>query len=174
MAICERIAKRELAAFFGAANQSEPLLCSTFVASLASVACVAEELKNPTLRKFGYWLISVADATLANETDILQAHYYLGATGTFFYRFRKLDDFALERAISTFNRQIQISSDVAGLLRTSSRGGRIAHAGYSHMRVIRETAGELDAARSICTAALEGGWQGDWRGHIRRIDDKLK
>lgn len=173
MVTCELMTSCDRSAVLGTTDQNDPVLASSFLASLAGVACVAEELKNPAKRAFAYALISAAEANLSDERDFLQVHYYLGATGIFFYRFRKLDNFGLERAISAFQRQIQISSEVAGLLRAASRENGLGHAGYSHMRLIREVAGELDAARSICVAALEGGWQGDWRGHIRRIDAKL-
>lgn len=169
---CEGLTARERVAIAGILDQDEPTPSPTILDSLASVACIAEEIKSPALRALGYKLISVAETRLRDEDDLLQVHYYLGAIGTFFYRFRKLDSFALNRAIAAFEQQIQISSDVASMLRASLCQARVAHPGFTHMRVIHENAGEIEKAKSVCKAALDGGWQGDWRGHIRRIEQR--
>jgi hypothetical protein len=135
---------------------------------------LAGHLKKEHLRHLGYKLLEHADTLVHDAVPVLSLHFYFAARGDFFYRWREVDDFALEEAAESYRRQIGLASDALEAFRDGSWGGQIpAHAGYRQLRILEEKRGNLELARALCEQAKREGWADDWDKHIARIDKKL-
>ena len=127
-------------------------------------------LKKLDLRHLGYRLIEHADKLCSDAVPLLSRHFYHAAAGQFYYRWREIDEFALNRAEDQFLIQISLSGKVAHAFVHDPEWGFIpAHTGFRQMRIIEEKRRNYDAAIELCQTALRQGWQDDWEKHINRL-----
>lgn len=135
---------------------------------------LAGHLKIEPLRNLGYRLLERADKLVSDATPILSLHFYWQARGEFFYRWRELDDFALEEAIVSFERQIGMASNALAEFKHQDAWPTVpGHAGYRQLRIIEEKRGNLTLAKALCLQAQKEGWADNWSKHITRIDQKI-
>lgn len=137
------------------------------------VGSLAGYLKTENLRHLGYKVFQRADGLISEHAPVLSLHFYWQGRGEFFYRWRNHDEFALEEAVKSFQRQIGLAQNALEVFRSSSWGFIPAHRGYSQLRIIEEKRGNFELARTLCERAKEEGWDDDWDKHITRIDKKL-
>lgn len=134
---------------------------------------LAGHLKKEHLRHLAYRLLEPGDALVSENTPILSLHFYWGARGMFFYRWRDVDNVALEEAVTSFQRQIGLASNAAEAFLEGKMGFTPAHAGYRQLRIIEEKRGNLTLARALCEQAKSQGWADDWDKQIARLDKKI-
>lgn len=131
-------------------------------------------IKKVELRNLGYKLIEYADSLVEKDTPVLAQHFYYSARGSYYYRWRDIDSFALDNAVDSFEKQIAIAEEAAlCFLKDPEMGFIPAHAGYRQLRIIEEKRGRLTKARALCLKAESQGWKDDWQKQINKIDKKL-
>lgn len=131
-------------------------------------------LKKEPLRHLGYKLLGHADTLVTENVPVLTLHFYWAARGEFYYRWRDVDDFALEEAVVSFQRQIGLSENALRVFVEGKQWGFVpAHAGFRQLRIIEEKRGNLTLARALCEQAKAQGWADDWDKNIARIDKKI-
>jgi tetratricopeptide (TPR) repeat protein len=139
-----------------------------------AIGSLVGHLKKEHLRTLGYKLLEHADAMLDEAVPVLSLHFYLQARGDFFYRWREIDQFALDEAVKSYERQIGLAANALKEFRESKGWGFVpAHAGYRQLRVIAEKRGDFALAKALCEKALLEGWSDNWANHIARIEGKL-
>lgn len=85
-----------------------------------------------------------------------------------------MDPFALDEAITSYQRQIDMAVEALEVFHESEDWGFVpAHAGYRQLRIIEEKRGNLARARALCEQDKAEGWADNWDHHIARIDRKL-
>lgn len=171
----ESFSTREFAQIKEAFQPMGSISVENMLQDAGSIGNLVGYLKKENLRHLGYRLLDRAETLLVERPPELVAHhFYLHARGEFFYRWRDLDDFALEASIDAFSRQISIAPEVARSFSSDTSLGFVpGHAGYRQMRIIEEKRGNLEAARALCVKAKSEGWADDWDHVIARIDKKL-
>lgn len=150
-------------------HTAEAAVCSD---SPSQIGYLLGHLKKEQLRELGYRLIERADSLIRDDTPILDLHFYWQSRGEFFYRWRDLDGFALDAAVESYERQIELASKAVKAF-FKELEGIPAHAGYRQLRIIEEKRGNLGTARALCEQAKSQGWSDDWDKHIARIDKKI-
>jgi len=143
--------------------------------SAGQIGVLVGHLKKDELRQIGYKLLKIADSYISPNMAILSLHYYWAARGEYFYRWRDIDDFAMDEAIDSFQKQIGLSLNALSEFQNDQSLGFIpAHSGYRQMRIIEEKRGNLTLALELCKVAKEQGWSDSWDKHIARIEKKLE
>ncbi|MEP3629227.1 MAG: hypothetical protein ABJN04_04405 [Hyphomicrobiales bacterium] len=143
-------------------------------ANPSAIGSLVGHLKKEAIRHLGYRLLEYADTFISEHVPILSVHFYWAARGEFYYRWRNHDDFALEQAVKSFQRQIGLSENAIRAFTQDKQWGSLpAHAGYRQLRIIEEKRGNLILARNLCEEAKSQGWADNWDHHIARIDKKL-
>lgn len=141
---------------------------------LSSLGNLAGHLNTEGLRHLGYRVLDRAETLLTPSTRTLSQHFYLADRGSFYYRWRDIDEGALKQSILAYERQISIAAEAAKAFKTSSGGGLIpGHAGYRQLRIIREKQGDYTAALQLCEQAKQQGWADDWDKHTARIKKRM-
>lgn len=133
---------------------------------------LVSHLKRDDLRSIGYRLIAEGDRLLPTVTNPVDLHFYCGSRGSYFYRFREADSWAMDEAYKSFSAQIALSKTVGPLLRESI-GFEVGHKGFSQMRIIEEKLGNYSAAINLCLLAKRDGWWDNWDHHIERLRRKI-
>ena len=140
----------------------------------SSIGNLIGHFKKIHLREVGYKLIARADTLVSEEVPVLSRHFYFASRGNYYYRWRDLDSFALEEAIESFYRQIDLAGCALECFRKDEGLGFIpAHAGYRQLRIIEEKRGNFKLARELCKKAMTEGWSDDWGLQIARLNKKL-
>jgi hypothetical protein len=130
-------------------------------------------LKKEHTRKLGYKLIERADSLIIDDAPVLSLHFYWKHRGDFYYRWRNLDNFALDSAVESYKRQIQIASKAIEEFVKEDWGFLPKHGGYDQLRIIEEKRGNLSLALELCEKASSEGWAGNWENQVSRINKKL-
>jgi hypothetical protein len=139
---------------------------------VGGVGAVSGYLKREHLRHLGYKLLDHAETLITPKVPVLKQHFYWSARGGFYYRWRDLDDFALDGAIHSYGQQIAMATKAAREFR-KQYDDLPGHAGFSQMRIIEEKRGNFEAAKELCHVAQAQGWAGSWEKSIARIDKKV-
>ena len=150
---------------------AESLVAST---NPGEIGTLVGHLKKGPIRHLGYKLLEYADTLVSENIPVLSLHFYWAARGEFYYRWRDHDNFALEEAVSSFQRQIGLAEYALRVFTEDKQWGFVpAHAGYRQLRIIEEKRGNLTLARALCEQAKSQGWADGWDKLIARIDKKL-
>ncbi|UWQ84454.1 hypothetical protein [Leisingera caerulea] len=140
----------------------------------SAIGDLVGHLKKEALRHLGYKLLGHADTLVTEEVSVLNLHFYWAARGGFYYRWRDHDDFALEEAVQSFQRQIGLAENAVRVFKKEKEWDFIpAHAGYRQLRIIEEKRGNLTLARALCEQAKSQGWADDWDKNIARLNKKI-
>jgi len=140
----------------------------------SAIGNLVGHLKKETVRHLGYKLLDHADALVTEDVSVLNLHFYWAARGGYYYRWRDHDDFALEEAVQSFQRQIGLAENALRAFKEDNEWDFIpAHAGYRQLRIIEEKSGNLTLARALCEQAKSQGWADDWDKSIARINKKI-
>ena len=127
--------------------------------------CKAQE------RTIDYRLITKAEELIDSSTDIAARHFLFMRKAEIYYRWRDLDEFALDRAIDGCRQQIAISKEAARALRIDD--DMPSHHGFKQLAIIEEKRGNYAQAIRLCEQAKSDGWWGDWDKRTERLRKKL-
>lgn len=139
-----------------------------------SIGNLVSNLKKEPLRQLGYKLLHHADTLISEKTPVLDVHFYWASRGEYYYRWRDLDQGALDEAVKSFQQQIGFATIALKFFQDDKNWGFVpAHKGFHQLRIIEEKRGNLTLARALCEEAKSQGWTDDWDKHITRIDKKI-
>lgn len=143
--------------------------------SISQIGTLVGHLSKEPIRGLGYTLLRHADSLVSAEKSVIARHFYWSSRGQFFYRWRDVDDFALEEAINSFQKQVDLSDEARiAFLNDGDLGFVPAHTGYRQLRIIEEKRGDFSSALTLCQQAKAQGWKDDWDKHIVRIMKKIE
>lgn len=139
-----------------------------------AIGSLVGHLKKEALRHLGYKLLNHADALVTEDVSVMNLHFYWAARGGYYYRWRDHDDFALQEAVQSFQKQIGLAESTLRVFKEDKEWDFIpAHAGYRQLRIIEEKRGNLTLARALCEQAKSQGWADDWDKNIARLNKKI-
>lgn len=128
-------------------------------------------LSAPEQRTLAYRCIAKAEALTTNGTPVITRHFIFHQKIKTYYRWREIDDFALNKAVEACRQQIDLSSEAAKCFR-DQWAETPGHLGFKQLAIIQEKSSDLDAAIETCEAAKRDGWNGDWEKRICRLRGK--
>jgi len=122
-------------------------------------------------RSIDYRLIAKAEDLVDDVTDVVARHFIFMHKAKIYYRWRDVDDFAVEKAIEGCRQQIVVSKESAPALEID--GDIPSHFGFKQLAIIEEKRGDFREAIKLCEQAASDGWWGDWDNRIVRLRKKL-
>ena len=166
--------KKRIVEVYGPGGVTEGDILSMSGSATGYLSTMAGWFKNEQDRHIAYKLLEKAEA-LASSAPVLDRHFLFQAKNEIYYRFRDIDDFALERAIKACEQQIAISTEAADAFKKEYPDQELpGHVGYIDLAIIREKEGRLEDAIRLCEGALAQNWSGDWEKRIERYKSKLE
>jgi hypothetical protein len=140
------------------------------VGSLARFVAGWAAVGKPEHRSIDYRLLIKAEELIDAATDVVAQHFIFMHKAKVYYRWRDLDDFALDKAIEGCRQQIAISKEAARALEMD--GDIPGHYGFKQLAIIEEKRGNHSEATMLCEQAKADGWWGDWDKRITRLRKK--
>jgi len=124
-------------------------------------------------RHIAYKLLAKAQELL-DTAPVLDRHFFCQAKIQIYYRFRDLDDLALEKAVEGCKQQIAMSHEAAKAFKAEFGMKQLPrHVGFEQLAIIREKQKEFQDAISVCERAAQEGWGGGWDKRIERLKKKV-
>jgi len=128
--------------------------------------------KEPT-RFIAYKIADQMSDIATVNMPILSQHFAEQAKCELFYRWRNIDEFALDRAVEMCERSIVISLACANAFKSNRAFGFLpSHHCFQQYAIIEEKRGNTEKAIAIAEMARSQGWQGDWEKRIKRMTTK--
>lgn len=125
--------------------------------------------KNIEDREIGYKILDKAEKLIADNTEILDIHFFYHNKIEFYYRFRDIDEESLNIAIEACKKQIELSPDAILAFKKEYKDEKLPiHTGYEQLAIILEKQKEYDKAIALCEQAQKQAWNGDWDKRIER------
>lgn len=129
-------------------------------------------------KKLNKWEMLLND----NSIDILDKHFFLINKIETYYRFRNIDDFALDKAIEWCYQQIEIAAKSKIAFIKDYKNSKLpAHTGFKQLAIINEKQWNIEMAIKLCKQALNmwwWEWMTAWRENrekrIAKLENKLK
>lgn len=130
----------------------------------------------PELRGIWYKFISKAEEYINKDNiSILDKHFFYLDKIKLYYRNRDIDDFALEKAISACENQIEMSSYSKKAFLDEYKGEKLpSHTWFEQLAIIQEKKWEYQKAIDLSKQALAEWWWWDWQKRIDRNNKKNK
>jgi|AntRauTorcE11897_2_1112592.scaffolds.fasta_scaffold11331_2 tetratricopeptide (TPR) repeat protein len=133
--------------------------------------------KKESDRIIAYKILEKAEELLSYSPNPLTNHFTYQTKAEIYYRWRDLDDFALEKAIEACRQQISIANEAATVFLDESSPSGLgflpAHHGFKQLAIILEKDGKFEEALKLCEKAKLQGWNGDWDARLTRLRKKL-
>jgi len=108
------------------------------------------------------------------EKDILNLHFFYPTKMKLFYKERDNNPDALQIAIDSCLKQIEIAEKSAAVFKKEYPDSSLpVHEGYSQLCIIFEKQGKFAEAIRIARQAKEQGWNDDWDRRINRCQKKI-
>lgn len=126
---------------------------------------------NPRDRTLAFKLINKAEEYV-EKGDTLDQHFFWAAKMGLYYKLRDIDPKALDIAIQSAQKQIDLSPKAAEAFLKSYSGGLPTHPGYTQLAIILDKQGKYDEAIELVKQAKSQGWNGDWDKRIERLETK--
>lgn len=105
--------------------------------------------------------LAKADEIWPDQASVIDLHFGPQHRCEVYYRWRDVDDFALDEAISSCRRSVAIQKDAAAALRKQGfvtwGNGIPGHHCFRQLAIIEEKRGNLDDAISLCKEARKEG-----------------
>ena len=129
---------------------------------------------NPRDRNLAYKIASKAGEFTKVEKDILNLHFFYPTKMKLFYKERDNNPDALQIAIDSCLKQIEIAEKSAAVFKKEYPDSSLpVHEGYSQLCIIFEKQGKFAEAIRIARQAKEQGWNDDWDRRINRCQKKI-
>lgn len=123
-------------------------------------------------RHIGYKFIAKADEYAETDLPPMTVHFAMQGQCQFFYRWRDVDEFALDEAIRACERGISVSKEAAAALKATWGKLDVSHYCFKQLVIIEEKRGNIDRAMALSRQAQTEGWMGDWDARIARLKKK--
>lgn len=133
---------------------------------------VAGWFKKEETRHIAYKFIRKADEFEQTDLSPMSVHFAMQGRCQVFYRWRDVDDFALEEAIKACERGISVSKEAAAAFKKAWGKVDVSHYCFKQLAIIEEKRGNFDRAMALSKQAKDEGWMGDWDDRIARLKRK--
>ena len=129
---------------------------------------------NPRDRNLAHKIITKAEEYVSVEKNILNLHFFYPTKMKLFYKERSNNPNALQIAIDSCLKQIEIAKKSAEVFKKEYPDSSLpAHEGYSQLCIIFEKQGKFAEAIRIAKQAKEQGWNDVWDKRINRCQKKI-
>jgi hypothetical protein len=139
--------------------------------TLSFLSNVAGWFNKEETRHIAYKFLLKADEFSQGDMSIMSKHFAMQSRCETFYKWRELDDLAVQEAINACERGISFSREAAAAFQ-AEWGDVPSHYCFKQLAIIEEKRGNLDRALELCRRAREDGWKGDWEARIARLERK--
>ncbi len=126
---------------------------------------------NPRDRELALKLINKAEEYVEKGT-ILDKHFFWSKKMELYYKLRDTDSKALDIAIQSAQKQIDLAPKAAVAFLRDGFGKLPSHTAYTQLAIIFEKQGKYDEAITLVKQAESQGWNGDWDKRIERLEAK--
>lgn len=133
---------------------------------------MSQWLNKESARETAYKILKKIDDLWPDDGSVLDLHFALQHRCDAFYRWRDVDDFALEEAIASCRRSISMHKEAAAAFRLNPLPwgqGIPSHHCFRQLAIIEEKRGNIAEAIRLCEEAKAEGWAGDWDNRIIRL-----
>ncbi|CAH0997972.1 hypothetical protein EMA8858_04107 [Emticicia aquatica] len=115
------------------------------------------------------------DSLIQPNTNIIDLHFYYSQKIEIFYKHRETYPSALNLAIESCKKQIEISEKASIELKKEYQGSYLPkHKGYEQLAIIEEKNKKYDNVIALCNKAITQKWNGDWQKRIERCYKKIQ
>jgi hypothetical protein len=142
-------------------------------AILGYLSNLATWLNKPETYAICKKIIEKADEFVVDSKDVLDLHYHWQNRLMIYYRNRETDPAAMDKAIESCEKQIQIADDAIVAFRKEFGTSLPMHKGFEQLSIIMEKQGHYEGVISICQKALQQGWAGTWEKRIAKAKKKI-
>jgi len=130
--------------------------------------------KNEDDRLIAYRMIDKWSIHALELHNVLDLHFFYQNELEVYYRFRKIDDFALDRAISACQKQISISEESKeAFVKEYPDSILPTHRGYEQLIIVYTKKGQIEKAIQLVQKAMLQWWNWDWEKKLKRLENKL-
>lgn len=126
---------------------------------------------NPRDRELAFKLINKAEESVENG-NTLDKHFFWSKKMGLYYKLRDTDSRALDIAIQSAQKQIDLAPKAAQAFLKDSFRELPSHAAYTQLAIILDKQGKYDEAIDLVKQAKSQGWSGDWDKRIERLEAK--
>lgn len=138
---------------------------------------VADWLKGEDTRFTAYKFIKKADEIWPDEASVIDRHFALSSMCKVFYRWRDVDEFALEAAIAACERSVSMHHEAVIAFKQPAHilpwgNGLPGHYCFKQLAIIEEKRGHFVEALKLCEEAKQDGWADDWDKRMERLRKK--
>jgi hypothetical protein len=130
----------------------------------------------PQYFNIGEKIIHLCEKYLTESKRIIDIHFYYNNKMKFYYSNRDTNPNALNIAIDSCLKQIEIAEQAIYAFKHEERDffhGIPGHAGYKQLSIIYDKQGKYSDVIKICEKAKKEGWSGDWDNRITKAKKKL-
>lgn len=114
------------------------------------------------------------ESLIQPNTNIIDLHFFYQQRLELYYKYRDIYPNALNIAIDTCKKQIEISEKVSLAFKKEYKNAPLPrHKGYEQLAKIEEKNKRYDVVITLCQKALYQKWNGDWQKRIDRNNNKL-
>jgi len=118
-------------------------------------------------------ILEKADEFVPETKNIMDLHFHWQNRLMIYYRNRETDPVALDKAIESCTKQIQISDKAIVAFRKEFGSSLPMHKGFEQLAIIREKQGKYQEVIDICQKAMQQGWAGSWQKRIEKTRKKI-
>lgn len=120
-------------------------------------------------RNIAYRILEQWEKMIDNKTNIMDVHFFYQNKWETYYKNRNFDDFALNKAINAFKKQIEISDESIKEFRNEYKNEPTlpTHKWYEQLAIIREKEWNYEEVIDLCRRAMK---QWRWWDRQHRID----
>jgi hypothetical protein len=130
---------------------------------------------NKSDRPIANKLLKKAEELIDNKTKVLDRHFLLNTLIEIYYKQRNDDPQALDFAIDSCKKQIEMALQAITVFKRQSTDGFMpSHRGFTQLAIIEEKRGNYHEAIALAKTAKAQGWRGDWDKRIIRYQKKIK
>lgn len=130
--------------------------------------------KNEDDRLIAYRMIDKWSIHSWELHNVLDLHFFYQNELEIYYRFRDIDDFALDRAISACRKQISISEESKNAFLKEYPDARLpTHKWYEQLIIAYTKQWKIAEAIELVKEAMLEWWNWDWDKKIKRLENKL-
>lgn len=126
---------------------------------------------NPRDRGLAFKLINKAEEYV-EKGSTLDKHFFWSKKMGLYYKLRDTDSNALDVAIQSAKKQIDLAPKAAESFLKDSFRELPSHAAYTQLAIILDKQKKYDEAIELVKQAKSQGWSGDWDKRIERLEAK--
>lgn len=165
----EHILKTFIPMWFWKGNLIEDQITFSTDNPVFFLSALAGWFKKENDRTIAYRMLEQWEKMINNKTNIVDIHFFYQSKWEIYYQNRNFDNFALNEAIKSFKKQIEISEkSIIEFKKEYKNEPRLpTHKWYEQLAIIKEKEWKYNEAINLCKDAMK---QWRWWDRQHRID----